>query len=480
MRFPTGKISIRWSFNAASRALCAVLIAVSATTGCRSIKEKRRARFAAVDASARRDFREGDYAAAAEKLKEAASIPTPEEPLYRIDRASALLLLGKTTEARRELMAAHRSIDAAFDLESEKRAGGVWGKESEKLYKGDPYERCLLYFMLSLCLLEEGDADNALAALKTGLLADSDSEKGTYKSDFALLMFMAAKCCDIRGEPELRDEYLDAAFNAWLTFPGNTKWFAERLTAVYDSFQGGKPSPKGADLSPTLLDCVAIGKKNSLADALMKRNVPEKKASEMAAFGKRLAEGRAILDFNVLVVIWRGSPPDMRRVGRYGEKRVIIPGNVDNDTVYEILLDGEEIKIPMDEFGDITYQATTRGGRKMDQVLSRQAFYKTATNTSGNAIMMAAAATRSAPVALGLLAAGLIMKITAVLMHPEADIRHWGNLPYEFDILPLKLAPGEHVLALERETDATTEEISSKKITITEKTPFASAHFRVP
>jgi len=460
------------------RVILFAAVSASLAFGCRSVEEKRRDRFSAIDAAARRDFRAGNYAAVSEKLRETVSERTPELPLYHLDRASALLLSGDAKTAKRELLEAYHSIDEEINAESERRAAGLWSGEAEKLYKGDPYERCAMCLLLALCFLDEGDADNALAALKTGLLADSDSEKGKYKSDFALLMFLAAKCCDIRGEPERAREYLDAAFRAWLSFPGNAEWFADALSEARDSFSG-PDAPSGKEvLSRTLLETLSMASERSLVDALKARGMEVSEAEKTARFGKELAKGFDVLDFNCLAVIWRGLPPEMRRLGRYGEKRVIIPG-VRDGGVYDILVDGAEARAPMDEFGDLNYQATTRGGRRMDSVLERHAFYKLATNTTSNAVLIAAAATRSPVVSLALLGTGLVMKIVAALMNPKADIRHWGNLPREFDVTPLSLPPGEHVLTLAKEDGGTLSKLSSRVVRIGDKpSSVAVVHFR--
>ena len=168
----------------------------------------------------------------------------------------------------------------------------------------------------------------------------------------------------------------------------------------------------------------------------------------------------------------------MGRVGRYGERRVVIPGINDYETPHIVLADGVVAHSPMGEFGDINYQATTRGGRKMDGVLGRQALYKGVTNTVGDSVMIAAGAVPSPVVALGLLAAGGIMKLVAVLMHPEADIRYWGNLPYEFEIVPLKLPLGNHVLTLAKKDGAKLAPIASRNARLDSGDSFTVVHFR--
>jgi len=134
------------------------------------------------------------------------------------------------------------------------------------------------------------------------------------------------------------------------------------------------------------------------------------------------------------------------RVGRYGEHRVINPGElVISD--YEIFVDG----VPHDcirGLGTVSYQATTRGGRLMDNVLGNQATAKGFTSDFGDAMIQAAGQTDNAGAMLTLLAVGLISKGVSSAMTVEADIRAWQTLPNEFQVTPLQLPPGEHELTL--------------------------------
>ncbi len=428
----------------------------------------------AIDASARVDFRNGDYAEAERKLKPIAERPGVDQPLFKLDLASVYLVQGKKDEAFAELMAAHRSIEAYFDSELEKKSASTWGRESSKPYKGDPYERGTLYFLLALLFLERGNPDNALAALKTGLLADSDTEKHTYKSDFAILQFLSAKCYDLRGEPAMRDQMLDAAFNSVVSFPAHGDWFAKNLVAAYRRAATAISAPR---TRIALMKLCALGREESVEKTLLTHGVPAETAAEVAEWAKKVSSAYNPLDFNTLVLVWRGTPPEAVRVGRHGEKRVIRQGAADWSRKYDILVDGAGIRPPLRGFGDINYQAITRGGRKMDAVLAHQATYKTVTNTGGNAVIASAAAVRQPIVALSLVLAGVIMKITSAVMHPEADIRCWGNLPHSMDPIPLKLSPGTHVLTLTLEGGKKPRALRSEKVEISDTHSFNAVFF---
>jgi tetratricopeptide (TPR) repeat protein len=88
---------------------------------------------------------------------------------------------------------------------------------------------------------------------------------------------------------------------------------------------------------------------------------------------------------------------------------------------------------------DIFWQASTRGGRPIDNILEGKVTFKEGTNTAGNvmlglgtATLLAGASYRSneAMIAGGaLLLLGLAAKGVSEATRPEADARYWDNLP---------------------------------------------------
>jgi hypothetical protein len=217
-----------------------------------------------------------------------------------------------------------------------------------------------------------------------------------------------------------------------------------------------------------------MAKRGSIEKALRRFGTPADKAAEIAKWCGFVTKGVNVLDFNTLVVIWLGTPPDMVRGGSYGEKRFIRQGVMRPNEKYAVLVDGGAIHLPVKGIGDINYQAVTRGGRKMDDVLGHQATCKGVTNTAGDALIISASTVDSPAVALGLLAGGLIVKVVAAIMNPEADTRHWGNIPHTMRLVPLKLAPGDHVVALERDGEV----FAIRSIELTPRKKLRVLHFR--
>jgi len=107
---------------------------------------------------------------------------------------------------------------------------------------------------------------------------------------------------------------------------------------------------------------------------------------------------------------------------------------------------------------DISYQATTRGGRLMDDVLEDQAAFKKASYQVGNVLVTAGAAVAlgsaqggsgdgaliGVGVGAGMMLLGGIAYGVGSLTSVEADIRSWKVLPNELMVVPLNLTPGKH------------------------------------
>lgn len=155
---------------------------------------------------------------------------------------------------------------------------------------------------------------------------------------------------------------------------------------------------------------------------------------------------------NTLFFVEFGQGPTKYATGEYGEELRFYPGRS--------VVQSVSIKLTNQVFGlrpydDLTFQATTRGGRVMDHVLANKAVFKTATDVAGTVglaggLGMALAgrgATREA--GLGLAAAGLVSKIVSAVTTPAADTRSWDNLPQYLSFASMELIPGEYVATVE-------------------------------
>jgi len=172
---------------------------------------------------------------------------------------------------------------------------------------------------------------------------------------------------------------------------------------------------------------------------------------------------------NVLVFLEMGQGPTKVAVGQYGETLNFAPGR-SAAVGAELKANGSKVRVAA--YDDLSYQATTRGGRLMDQVLANKAGFKQGTDSFGNAALISGAVLGSQQgrrssmdeVGLGLLAAGLVSKLVSAATTPHADTRQWDNLPNLLSFGTMRLPVGTHTLVVDF-VDAQNRVISSKQAT---------------
>lgn len=161
---------------------------------------------------------------------------------------------------------------------------------------------------------------------------------------------------------------------------------------------------------------------------------------------------------NVLVFIEMGHGPEKYAAGEYREQLHFSPGS-SVSTAAAITVDGGAITGFAPAYDDLSFQATTRGGRQMDYILENKAVFKRTTDVVGDVGIIGGAATMlggaangnstATEVGAGLLALGLVSKIVSSATTPEADTRTWDNLPNLLGFAALRAAPGHHTMTVE-------------------------------
>src|SRR5205809_2003670 len=157
---------------------------------------------------------------------------------------------------------------------------------------------------------------------------------------------------------------------------------------------------------------------------------------------------------NVIFFVEFGNVPGKYAAGQYGEELRFRPGY---SAVHSIQIKADGQTVRAEPYDDLTFQATTRGGRVMDHVLANKAVFKTATDTAGNAAIISGAILAGQQdrhsvadeVGVGLLAAGVITKIFSAATTPAADTRAWDNLPQYLSFASTQLRAGAHTVTVE-------------------------------
>ena len=364
----------------------------------------------AADAS----FRAGDYSAADAAFKNLASQPTVSSPLYRLDSIPCLILSGRDGEAHNLMQRVRLDLEELYDPESEKKALSKWHGEVNKVYKGVPHEMAAFYALMSLSYAQRGEYEDAWRCVQNGLLHDTDAKEDKYRSDDALLLYLGAV-------------------------------FASKIGEIDSAAQ-----------------C-----RRRLKDALSNRGIAVSDIEKypQSAYASLVAENAS--EPNAFVVFWTGTPPQFGRDGKYGEKRMILKGGECSTDFMTVSVDGgDEIIVP-EKIGDINFQATTRGGREMDNILADKASFKqdmknfqqVSLGLSGLCFAAAAATFDTSEAGLiisgSCLAAGVTFLVLDGVFYcfydktdPRADIRTWKTLPGQLNVLPLRLPPGKHEISV--------------------------------
>ena len=389
----------------------AVLAAVLFTAGCASdtgdLVYKTEAELAEMEKqneTAHEMFLQHNFSGAANVLQVLTKERTVSRPLYQMELLSVLLMNNQHKEAHDLMLNLHEDLETLFDTKLEEKAQSIWHGEINKVFKGDAYERSTFYALMALSFIREQKYEDAVRCVKNGLLADADSNKDDAVDDYALLHYLGY----------LASKKLNNTADASEYWRGMHAALALRGVVLQDK--------DGKVINDTCFD------------QLQQRNP------------------------NVLLVIWAGMPPTVVCTGEYNEIRSIIRGINHFDAMTIAVGNSQDIYMP-NNLGDIDYQATSRGGRLMDNVLADKAAAKKAMEVSrnvfliaGSGLIIAGSRSMGAPmVGLSLMGAGAgcyllggTAWIVGAMMNPSADGRYWHNLPGQLYIVPLELSPGEH------------------------------------
>ncbi len=383
---------------------------------------------------ARNAFWRGHYAEAESQFKALSESTHPSVILYLNERGMCSLAEGDYPEAER-LFRQTDSLLATYHSEArEKRAASAFGAEAEKIYRGDPYEQSMAYLLLALVLMDKGDYDNALAACKSGILADSDASENLFDSDISLLHAIEAKCHLLRGEEEAFRACRDgAAKSVRVTSAQIREAFSKRqdLLAMLKM-----PPPERKRLGEKRTNEQISAEIQTLTAQLDQQ---AESIDAVKSLGP-LFSG----DYNVLFLVPRGRCVTKMRAGADAET-IVFREYASPSQDPDLNLNGHPLSpdaVLADAF-DVDFQATTRGGRRMDAILKGKAVSRATTLQAGKTMMDVA---NNVPGFAGLgiaLVAGVVQG-TAGAMTPEADTRCWQTLPRQFQICALKLPSGHH------------------------------------
>ncbi|MCF7975774.1 MAG: hypothetical protein K9N55_18295 [Phycisphaerae bacterium] len=403
-----------------------------------------------------------EYDKAAQIFEPMAAAKDRHYAFFANQLGSVYLTQGKTDQALDTFLNAYYFMNdiQATDAKMEKRAISLSGKESDKAYKGDPYERVMNALYVALLLYGQGDTENALAAVRTGILADSDVNAQMYKSDVTLLYVLGSRLARINGDADLAKQYQELAGNAYC----DTRLFMRPVISDLNVvvMQIEALQAEKAEIEKKYEKRKSLPRKAKKQVEELSSRITAKMAEQKSLEFKRknlirdidLDDVEAMSDpnYNVLLCIELGRGPVKYNTGEFGEmaKFTGSPPMIGEVNLRVSGSTSEEIfRLDCDPH----YQASTRGGRMMDGILRGQALYKATMRDQGEElsdssqqIMQQANATGSTEmmaVASIFALAGAMSQAASAKANPTADIRHWSLMPAEVVMIPCRIPAGD-------------------------------------
>lgn len=434
--------------------------------------------------------------------KAAAAEPGADQALDQVRLASMAYALGDVGTAEQALRGAVSHM-TTFQSDGEFRA--ALGAESSKDWKGEPYEKMAAFLMLGVLRHAQGDRGNALAMYKSAVLADTGTAVERYRSDFVPGWVMQALAYQAEGEDENARQFMSRGVDA--------RWSRRTLDLIWDALvdvhaaslteeqhvlakaalaaglsAGVTAAPRdpaeaaratqsaasdlllsqqklpGKERVPAL-QSFSKGDFKAAADALPAVVEPWRAAcaaldSGLWADEQRFADtmdGLLAEQPNTILLIERGHAPHKLRIGQYGQLLQIEPDRR-AATSPVVLIDGQR-QGPL-WLDSASYQATTRGGRKVDSFLQGKAVFKDVGLIGGQVLLEVADAVAfherydgdgqyGSEVATALYVIGGAMFVAGAITNPSADVRAWELMPEAWYLVAGRLEPGQHALEVE-------------------------------
>ena len=126
-----------------------------------------------------------------------------------------------------------REMNRVWDKpEESKKVRQFWYEEGIKSFKGEPYERSMLFYYLGLLFLQEKDYGNAQASFSQSILQDAFAEEEQHRADFATAYFLQALAQNYLGSNQLAQANLKKFKELKKNFLRDDFQFANSIFAI--------------------------------------------------------------------------------------------------------------------------------------------------------------------------------------------------------------------------------------------------------
>lgn len=290
----------------------------------------------------------------------------------------------------------------------ERDALGLLGREAEKPFKGEPHERMMVDYYLGVLRLQEGDVEGALAAFRSAIQKDRGQ------------MLLPVEVSEARERDRSEKVYL----------------FDDDLALL--NFLAAK--------------CYQLlGEPENAAQHLERARLIQPKMSALYELGMRP-------ESNAIVLVEVGQGPVKTRAGPDGAELDYRRGWT--GTIENLWIGERGLTFGLAE--DLYFQATTLGGRLVDELNREKSAKKEAlasagvlTTIAGEGLLLASLHSRGrSREALGIAsAAAFVVGLGAIIfseaIDPRADIRTWSALPDQIYLGVGEVPAGEGTITVE-------------------------------
>jgi tetratricopeptide (TPR) repeat protein len=322
-----------------------------------------------------------------------------DEVLNRMELATSELYLGDLPQAASHLDAALDLIEAVWaNSEQAAKARSLWHNEGEKDFKGEPYERLMVYYYRGLIYLANDDFENAAVLFKGGLAQDGFAEEAQNRANFAILMFLEGWADQCRGNAH------DAA-----------EHYAEA-----QSFRPDLPIPKPGDRVLTVLETGRSPRK--VADGMGHGELKFRRGRNFTEVRARLANDESAFDLYPLEDIFlKASTRGGRPVDAIIHGKVVF--RQDADVSGSVLSDASR---------------TALLGASVANTVKMMPGAGAGIAINGSALNGAALGQIGAAVGV----VSIVTMAMAANTGTQADIRYWGGLPDAVHVMTAANIPG--------------------------------------
>ncbi|MBF0626515.1 MAG: hypothetical protein HQL82_17135 [Magnetococcales bacterium] len=329
--------------------------------------------------------------------------PAPLMPLYRslVEEGTRNEVLNSMQIGVAAMAQGDRALAAdAFDkalvriesiyagTETAAKARSLWFQEGAKDFKGEAYERAMVYYYRGLLYLMDGDFENARASFKGGALQDAFAEEQQFQCDFALLIFLSGWASQRAGDAE----------------------FASEAYAEVKKFR--------PDFQPPPPD------HNVLLVAETGQS-PRKVSDGMGHYQLKYRPGKQFKENRAVFVLEDGT-----RLPAFPMEDIYLQATTRGGRMVDKILEGKAV----------FRQTAADIGTTVSQMGANVALASTVTDAMGGPNLQGVGA--------GLTLLGAVSTMAAVHSRPEADVRYWKNLPDRVHLATTRADPGERAVTI--------------------------------